>query len=164
MHFAIEKIGNVEVERRVLYRSKEYSFEVEPSPLSATSVLVNDLHLYIDLDGTVVGIGGLCPHTSWEPKALNPLFAERGQARLVDTTPIFPGVSLRLNKGDEYPVFVDWCTGWVQVSAGRARAAAVKFFKTIIFEVDKDGQFSALWLKPDALPQQTKRADRQSST
>src|SRR5262245_59201684 len=50
----------------LVYRPLEYSFAVEPNRENGlASILLDDLHLEMDLTGHLLHPWGLCPHTKW---------------------------------------------------------------------------------------------------
>jgi hypothetical protein len=135
--------------RVVVYRASEYSFDVEPQPGGFSSVLINDLHLEVDLGGKIVSIWGLCPHLSWVEADLAPPDAHEGDAYFIENAPTLAGVSVSLNPGNRFPVFFEPGSGWIQIDGGRKPSAAVRLFQNAVLEVDASGQFSSLWIKTD---------------
>jgi len=143
----------------LVYRADEYSFDVEPLPCGGfTSALINDVSLELDRDGRVISIWGLCPYSRWKIADLSPPHAEFGNVFAVSDTPLRPGVSVRVNESGYWPVLVDPSSGWVrmgsEVKAEREAASnsSVKIIPGVIVEITRDGEFFALWLKPEKLP------------
>jgi hypothetical protein len=146
-----EIAGGVEhvPERALVYRSQEYSFDMEP-PLKGgfTSVLIDDLNLEVDNSGKVLSIWGMCPQTRWQAATLTPPVAKAGALFVVSEHPLSRGVSVRINSAKYLPSYVDWKTGWVKIEGKANPSSAVQAFSGVIVEIDRDGQFSSLWLRP----------------
>jgi hypothetical protein len=136
-------------DRKLVYRSNEYSFDTVSLPGSGfTSVLLDDLNVEMDASYRVCGIWGLCPNTRWIEQALTPPHAQQGALVVVSDHSFERGVSVRLNGKGYLPVHVDSRTGWIQVKGDLSPAVAIEIFSGVIFELTADGQFCALWLKP----------------
>jgi hypothetical protein len=146
--------------RVLIYRANEYSFDVTPSASDAfASALLDDLNLELDVNGKVVSIWGMCPHTRWKEAALSPPSAIFGEVYFVPDTPLVRGVSTRLNNDKKYrPVLVDLAAGWVCVQGEGAAASSVKILPGVIIEITAQGDLCALWLKPDSFPELAYRA------
>ncbi len=122
--------------RILIYRADEYAFDVIPAPSTAfTSVLVNDLNLELDAHGHVISVWGLSPHTSWKRANLKPPVADFLNVTFVADGSLNRGVSVRLNKGKYWPVFVDPTSGWVCVKGDDRATMAAKIMSGIIGSV-----------------------------
>ena len=131
----------------LVYRPKEYSFDVEPAQSGGfTSILVDDLNLEIDDLGRVISVWGLCPHTRWLEASLTPPEANFGDVFFVPDGQLSRGVSIRLNHNRYLPVHVDPGSGWVRIQGEGTPALAVKLLPGVIFEITGQGQFCSLWL------------------
>src|SRR5690349_3175705 len=152
MHFRIAQQSTITSKANLIYRPKEFSFDVLPTPPSGfTSILVDDLNLEVDETGKVVSVWGLCSHTRWKEAALVPPQAAYGDLIVVTDKPFQRGVSLRLTPAKEYrPVFVDRRSGWVKVQGAPNPNAPVMIIPGVIFEIGHQGEFCALWLHPQS--------------
>jgi hypothetical protein len=151
--FRIDR-SKTEIPNSVLvYRPEDYSFDVEPAPSRAfTSILIADLSLEIDSAGRMISVWGTCPHTGWRESTLAPPEAQFGNTFVIPDSPLTRGVSVRLTDDLQMPVFVDKASGWVCIRGKRTSTAAVKPLANVILEIDDEGYFSALWLRPLQLP------------
>lgn len=136
----------------LIYRHDEFSFDVEPAPIGAfTSVLINTVSLELDVAGQVISVWGLCPYSRWKPANLKPSNARSGDVFCVTDAPLVRGVSLQMT--DEcWPVFADASSGWVRVTGKSRASSSTEILPGIILDIDQRGQLSALWLKPQKLP------------
>ncbi len=152
MRFEIVRTNQIEMRRALVYRPKEFSFDVTPSPgSSVTSVLLNDLNLEVDEDGKVVSVWGMCPHTRWRDLTLVPPIAGYGELFVVTDTPFQAGISQRLTpKGKYLPVFVDREGGWVKIQGAASPESVVMILPGVIFELGHEGGFCSLWLRPQS--------------
>lgn len=149
MRFQVARGVQQVPQRELLYRRKEYSFDMEPPPTqNFTSVLIDDLNIEIDDSGRVVSVWGVCPYTRWKEATLIPPSADVGTLYVNSGSPIARGVSAQVNRDKYLPTFVDRKSGWIKIEAKKAPASAVKVFPGVIFEIDEHGDFCALWLKP----------------
>jgi hypothetical protein len=149
MQFQIARGVQQIPQRDLLYRSKEYSFDMEPPPArNFTSVLIDDLNVEIDDSGRVVSIWGICPYTRWKDATLMPPSADVGTLFVNRGSPLARGVSVQVNRDKYLPTFVDRHSGWIKIEARKAPGSAVMVFPGVIFEIDDHGDFCALWLKP----------------
>jgi hypothetical protein len=144
--FNVEPAADPVLGRGIVYRYDEYSFDTLLSE-GFTSVLINDLNVEMDASNCVVGVWGLCPHPRWIDRILTPPAAEKASLVVSSDRPFERGVSVRLNQGKNFPVYVDRNVGWVQVKGDLSPSAAVMIFPGLIFELTGDGRFSSLWLK-----------------
>jgi hypothetical protein len=135
----------------LIYRPEEYSFDVDPAlDNSFTSVLLGDLNLEIDAGGRVISVWGMCPYLRWVQNKLAPPDAAFGQLYFVPDAPLLPGVSIQLNRSAHTHLSIqfDKESGWVRIAGPGAPFSSVKLLPGIIFELTKQGQLYALWLKP----------------
>jgi len=137
----------------LVYRTDEYSFDVEPSRANFTSVLFNDLNIEIDCAGRAVSVWGLCPYTTWTAARVSPPEASFGDLFFISDKPLVGGVSLRVDS-QRWPVFVDRDSGWILLDRGRTPDIAVKLLSGIIMGIGEDGELAGIWLKPMILPTQ----------
>lgn len=145
----------------LVYRSMDYSFDVDPKPQGGgSSVVVNDLQLEVAEDGRVMYVWGLCPHTSWTKDALRPPQAHKAILLARPPGNATPGVSMRINR-ERWPVLVDQKHGWVKIAApsdsveGNKQALGEKVYVefapgTIAGLLDS--HLRELWLRPLELP------------
>jgi hypothetical protein len=151
--FSVAPANHFGTTKVLVYRSDEYSFDVEPpSRNGSASVLVNDINLELDETGRVVSLWGLCPHTRWRPKKLVTPASIQGQAQFNGSDmPLRVGESVRLNK-DAWPVFVDTNSGWVSLDGGRTASRFIESLAHVLLGLDSNGDIVSLWLKPLKLP------------
>ncbi len=158
MRFQISPRTGGVLNRALVYRADEYSFDIIPPASDAfTSVLLDDLNLELDAVGKIVSIWGMCPHTRWKEVAMLPPSADFGEVFFIPDTPLARGVSTCLNDRKYWPVLVDPSTGWVCVRGEGVATSSVEILPGVIIEITKQGDLSALWLKPDKLPELTAR-------
>lgn len=135
--------------RSVVYRPPDFSFDTVPSPQDGfASVLVDDLNLEVNKSGRVISIWGVCPHTRWVEATLELPSSEAGGLWVSSGAGLARGVSIRLNDKGYLPTYVDRNSGVVQVKTELAPAAAVTVFPGVIVQVGNRGEFCALWLRP----------------
>lgn len=135
----------------LIYRAGEYSLVTEPNPGSFTALLVNDVHIEVDEDGTALSVWGLCPHPSWIPRNLTPPAAVEGGLRAAGAA-LVPGVGIRLNPGARWSVFVDRACGWLCAGEPDAPPGEAVRFAPGAVAVLRDGRLVALWIRPAQLP------------
>ena len=132
----------------LVYRTKEYSFDVDPRPNGFTSVLLDNLHLGVDRTGRVVSVWGMCPHTRWQMTTLHQPRAESGELFFESDSPLLQGVSIALSSNRCLSIETDVKSGWVRIQGWGAGAISVKLMSGIIVELTNEGQLHALWLRP----------------
>jgi len=134
---------------------------MNPTPSGGfTSALLDDLNLELDIEGRVISVWGLCPHTRWKEADLMPPDAEFGELFVVPSVPLKAGVSVPINDKKYWPVLVDPSSGWVRVtSEATATATAavgttslVKIMPGVIVQITEEGKLAGLWLRPERLP------------
>ncbi len=144
--------------KRLIYHSEQYSFDVEPrTETGITSLVINDLQLEIDESGRILCAWGFCPYQNWKyTDSLPPSFTPGSLAIDIEIE-IVPGVSHRLTKPGEWPIFVNSKAGWVCVGKldSPHRANSVEF-STNSIAVLEDGLLKAIWLHPEQLPEAVK--------
>ena len=139
-----------EFDFQLVYRQSEHSFQAIPKPNGGiTSILVNDLQLEVDDQGTVLYAWGLFPHAEkCDPTTSVPPTARRLRLRFIPDEHWVPGVSSRLNK-TPWSMFANKSEGWVGVGDPNVpyEAQAVEFAPNSI-AVLVDNSIVAVWLKP----------------
>jgi hypothetical protein len=149
MHFQIVPLAGRIPNNVLVYRPEEYSFDLEPAPCRGfTSILIDDLSLEIDDAGRVISVWGLCPHTRWTQATLAPPQADFGEIFFVPDAPLLPGVSIRLNLDRQLPVAFDRISGWLRIHGKGVPRKAIRPLPNVILEVDDQGQFCSIWLRP----------------
>jgi hypothetical protein len=149
MRFLIES-GFLYENMKLIYRKSEYSFDVIHRPTGGIcSVMINDIQLEIDTEGRVLYLWGLSPYTSWKSSTAIPPKGKKGILRVEFDKDINPGVSVRIGKPGEWPVFHNVELGWICI--GDHKNANLE--KTVEFCIDcraviNDNNIIALWLNP----------------
>ena len=135
---------------QLVYRQAEHSFATVPKPDGGiTSVLINDLQLEIDDEGTVLYVWGLFPRADkCDTTTASPPKSVRKTLRFASSEEWTPGVSVRLNKRS-WDYFVNESTGWVAVGNPNTPpiSRAIEFAPNSIAVLDGDSVV-AVWLKP----------------
>lgn len=135
---------------RLVYRGEEHSFAAVPQPSGGiTSVLLNDLQLEIDDEGTVIYAWGLFPRAEkCDPTTFSPPEPTRRRLRFISDGDWTPGVSIRINKRP-WEVFANAATGWVGVGKPSAspNSIGVEFAPNSIAVIE-GRSIVAVWLKP----------------
>ena len=149
MRFAIEHTGKLE-DRLLTYVAEEYAFDIDPVvQFVSFSVVLNTLNLTV-VDHNVVEVWGYCPHGGWLHTDHNvPMYAP-GELQVL--TDLEPGFSYRINDKD-WPVYVNIQTGWVCIGDPQKPGRAVEFIHNCVAVVDNNQNLTALWLKPQSLPE-----------
>jgi hypothetical protein len=152
MLFKITSKDTVVPNNSLVYRSDEYSFDVEP-PMSggSTSILINDLNLEIDYTGKLLFIWGLCPYLKWvKTELVQPKFTG-GEIVFVPDDPPKKGVSIRLF--EQKSVFVDKKSGWVYIPLNDCEnTSSITIIQGVVIDIGVNGDLSAIWLRPNKLP------------
>lgn len=138
---------------RLVYCGEEHSFTAVPQPSGGiTSVLLNDLQLEIDDEGTVIYAWGLFPSVEkCDPTTFNPPEAIRRRLRFISDDDWTPGISIRINKRP-WDVFANAETGWVGVGNPNAssNSIGVEFAPNSIAVIERRS-IVAVWLKPTCI-------------
>ena len=147
MIFEIEH--SVERENRVLkYITEEYSFDTEPPVQEMDFDLVlNRLNLTV-LDKKVVQVWGFSGYNEWTKSDCIAPESKKGSLKI--TNELEYGFSYRIYEKD-YPVYVNFKTGWLCFGEPDQQSQAVEFMKGCVAIVH-EGILQALWLKPVSLP------------
>jgi hypothetical protein len=150
MHFEIvSNVGRI-LDRALVYRPEEYSFDTVPaSNRGFTSVLLDDLNLEIDDSNHVIAVWGMCPHTRWIERVLEPPIAQQNSLVFTGDYPFERGVSVKLNAEKYLPVYVDKKSGWIQIKGTPSPSMAVTIFTGVVVELTEQGELCSLWLKPE---------------
>jgi hypothetical protein len=136
----------------LIYRPRDFSFDVEPRLPGFTSVVVNDLSLEVDENGKVMKVWGYCPHVEWIRSRVLPGSADRLEVFAIGDQPFLRGVSQGVNS-ECWPVFVDQQSGWVCLDSGRVASSYAEILEGAILALDDRQQLAVVYLKPKRLPQ-----------
>lgn len=149
MKFCIEYSDDIE--KRVLnYVSDDYSFDMEPFVREVDyGVILNMLTLTVIDYNKIVEVSGFCPYGSWVKTNHSVPAHKRGLLKVIDK--LEPGFDYTLNK-EEWPTYVNTQTRWVCVGDPGKTENAVEFINNCVAVIGSDGEFIALWLKPQKLP------------
>lgn len=132
---------------RLVYRSNDHSLDVEPRRSTGmASLLVNDVQIGVDEDGTLLHVWGYCPRESWREARLNVPTASPSGLRMPDID-IVPGASKRLNPLKRWDVAFDASSGWLCIGNASSGGEAVAFAPGAIAVVE-NGELTAVWLHP----------------
>jgi len=132
---------------RLVYRSSDHGLDVEPRRSTGlASLLVNDIQIGVDEDGTLLHVWGYCPSESWKRTRLNVPVASLNKLRMVDID-IVPGVSKRLNPMKRWDVAFDESSGWLCIGNAASGGEAVGFAPGAVAVVE-NGELTSLWLHP----------------
>lgn len=134
------------------YDPSSLAFATLPLRETFTSLLVNDVQLDVDDAGRITFVWGLCPHQSWVRRSLVPP-TSMGGVLGVRGASLVPGVSVRVNKEERWPVAVDPDSGWVCLGDWSIKAARHVAFAPGAVASLVDGDLVALWLHPEPFPQ-----------
>lgn len=136
----------------LLYRSEEYSFDVEPFlGGGVTSILVNDLQLEIDELGRVLYVWGYCPLIIYQEIDVIPKnYKTKSLIVLLDEPPM-PGISSRLNKKERWPIYINKKEGWVCLGNKEIEGQLlIEFAPDCVATVDNH-ELIGVWLHPQGL-------------
>ncbi|MEL7648771.1 MAG: hypothetical protein AAGU76_11800 [Sedimentibacter sp.] len=132
----------------LIYCKDENSFDFVPSNNADILLLVGYLHIGVDSETmTVQQVWGFQPYEGWIKKTLSiPDFIE---GELMVEGDILPGMSYRVNGGENWTAQFDSQTGWVCIGESEKvnRASFIKFADNTIAVIN-EGKLIALWLKP----------------
>ncbi|MEK7528602.1 MAG: hypothetical protein AAB592_02465 [Patescibacteria group bacterium] len=145
------------IQGKVIFRSEEYSFDFEPRASGGgQSIAINDLQLEFDLETfQILYIYGLCTYCLyWKQSILYPPPASHGKffAEFMTNKEILPGMSYGYTEPAEWPVYVDFDSGWVCIGQPEVaqKIQAVEFATNSIAVLD-NGKLIAIWLRPEDL-------------
>jgi hypothetical protein len=140
----------------LVYRSIDYSFDVEPVVPGFTSILLGTLSMEVNDVGKIVSAWGLCPHTGWVSTQLSPPHAEFGDVFAMTTSPLLRGSGIALRQCSNPVIEIDRGSGWLRIAEkgvieqnATIVQFAIKILPGIIMEIDRQNQFLSLWLKPE---------------
>lgn len=138
------------VSGRLIYRRSDHSFDVEPMPAKGVaSLLINDIQIEVDEDGSLIYVWGLCPQESWATGRVDPPETSSGRLHYVGGA-VVPGISKRLNAGNRWSILHDPSSRWLCVGDQSSKGERVAFAPGAVAALT-DGQITALWLRPDAM-------------
>jgi hypothetical protein len=137
MRFQIVKPTGQTAGSRLVYREKDYAFDIEPTVGGFTSVLVNDISLEVDESGRVVSVWGYCPYVSWITSELNPPVADAGDVIVQPKEPLHKGASVPVIENRRMPVLADPVSRWVYISSGRPPVLSIQVFRDVILQFDR---------------------------
>lgn len=119
-------------------------------------MLVNDLQLEIDEDGTVLYPWGLAPETEWQVRSLGRPKPSPGLLTASPTRRLPVGASVRVN-WDRWPTYHDPDAGWICIGEHQAHSSAVVEFASGCTAVLDDDRLVAVWLKPAEREESSRR-------
>ena len=142
--------NNTIINNILTYDADDYAFSTHPVTKTVDfTVIVNRLNLVV-VDGSIVEVWGLCPHTAWQRANLSiPQSVTVGN--LVVQGESENGYNYGLTKGNEWLTYVDYKNGWVTVGDTGLAGDTVKFMPDGIAMV-KNQQLVSIWLHPQELP------------
>lgn len=134
---------------RLVYRDEEYSFDVEPSQQGeGRSVLINDLHLELADDDTVLYVWGVCPLMACQEVTEFPRNYRRRFLRILAGVSLSPGISYRVNAGEAWPVHCNRALGWICIGSSILEERTQIEFAPGCIAILDGGGLVALWLHP----------------
>jgi hypothetical protein len=148
----------------LIYRPGEFSFDIEPQQGSFTSVIVNELNLEVDEHGKLISVWGYCPYLAWEKSTISPPHADRLEVFAVSDKPFLMGLSLSVDPGRRWPVFVDQQSGWVCLDSRRTAISYAEVLTGVVLGFDAHDQLAAIYLKPLELPEPAQTARSHHTT
>jgi hypothetical protein len=145
---------NKKKENRLLtYDVDELGFDIEPRSDYAMDIdlALNTLELNIaNDDRSVVEVLGFCGYGNWIKSNFSVPQYKEGSLKVTDD--LVAGIgSYRINKED-LPIYVNILTGWICIGNPEKSGSAVEFINNCVAVINYDGEFIALWLKPQTLP------------
>lgn len=149
MKFSIEYTNSVE-QKELMYYMNDCSFNTEPTlNQSNLDIVINKLYLTsIDEDNKIVEVWGFCPYKGWIKSKIQVPEYNKGILRVLDNLEYGVG-SYRVA---DWPVYRNKKTGWVCLGEPNGKGNAVEFMTNCVAVIGFDGDFVALWLKPQFLP------------
>lgn len=138
----------VECSFDLVYRSEEYSFDVEPSQKPGTySLMIKDLFLELDESCSLMYTWGLCPLDNVNETQIYPKNILDCSLRISECKNLIPGVPFRVNESKKWSVYFNPTKGWVCVGNPVDTVSFFRFAPDSILALDKK-QIVALWLFP----------------
>ncbi len=143
-----------EIKNRVLiYRNKDYSFDVVPiDGAGGSSILINDLQLEIDYEGNVMYVWGYCPLIEYEETELFPQKDRQYELVVLLDNPPKLGVSYRLNEDNNWPIHINKKKGWVCLGDPNMEGKQLIQFAPSCIASMLGQELTAVWLQPEQLP------------
>ena len=137
----------------LVYRSEDYSFDVEPlDGTGDSSIMVNDLQLEIDDQGIVMYAWGLCPLIDCHPtKNFPKKYRSVALIAVLDKPPVL-GISYRINEYARWPLYVNKKKGWVCVGNPETKSKELVEFAPDCIATLENNEIIAIWLHPNKLP------------
>jgi hypothetical protein len=132
----------------LIYREEDYSFDREPhDDTGFTSILINDLQLEIDEHGLIQYVWGLCPLIKFTETDRFPIsYESHPLLALLEESPT-PGISIRINENERWPIYVNKIKGWVCIGNPKASGSYIEFVPNCVAVLDKQ-EIITVWLKP----------------
>ncbi len=130
------------------YDRDDYCFITEPFPNECVmALLVNDVQLGLDDNGTLQGLWGLCPLIIFnETDAFPQKFVSTALVALLEKKlPL--GVCSRINQENNWPLFINKKNKWICIGDPNTHLTMVEFAPSCIASLSDD-QLVALWLHP----------------
>lgn len=151
MKFKVEYTGVAE-ERVLTYDIEECSFDIEPIVQEINfDIVVNKLNLTVDDDNKVIQVWGFCGLAAWMKSDYKVPHSIKGTLKVIDNLKAGVG-SYKVNKED-FPVYINTQTGWVCIGNPEIIGNAVEFINNCIAVISDEGDFLALWLRPQTFPE-----------
>lgn len=136
----------------LIYRKEDYSIDIEEKQNKGfTSVLINDLQLEIDDTGKIIYVWGLCPIINFEKTDESPHDYKAGSLYFLLSKPLTPGISLRLNEENRWPLYVNTKKSWICLGDPEMEGIMIEFSPNCIATI-KENEVIAIWLHPKNLP------------
>lgn len=133
----------------LVYLKSEHSFEIENyHETGSTSILINDLHLEIDEEGTVISLWGFCPLVLYQDTLESPQNYKKNQLKIVLNEKLVPGISYRFNE-KRWPIHFNQKDGWICIGdISFDEKNLVEFVSNCIGVINKQKKLTAIWLAP----------------
>ncbi len=132
---------------KILYDSKDFSFDMEPRFFYQDFVItINYLQLGMNHNMIISNISGFCPYQAWKEIDIDVPNHEKASIRVeVDFDPLSGG-GYKI-KDEDWPQYVNRTTGWYCVGDPKKKEKAIEFIKNCV-AILEDDQIVALWLYP----------------
>ena len=139
----------------LVYDEEGYSFGVEPfqSNIGFSSLSINYLQIEIDYDKRIVYVWGCEPLIQYERTNLFPEKYEKKDLVAVISRELIPGISIALDKDQEWPTYINKEMGWVCVGDPTIKdRRLIEFAPDCVAALDTQNEMVAIWLHPRELP------------
>lgn len=160
MKFFIEYTGYTE-QRTLLYRTDEYSFDMEPLVSEIDyDIAIDRLQLTV-VNDRVVQLWGVCGLLHSMKTNIMPPESKKGILGVTDELEpgfsydisdilddVTSGLSYSINEL-KYPVYRSKLKKWFCIGYPEKQGNAVEFINNCIAVIDDNGKFLSLWLKPE---------------